>query len=79
MWTAICACATFCLYFADLEADVLQTATGSKLVWPSIIEATQNHPDAYVSERTQYSKRSWTGQNQKWGLTRPCCNIHSLA
>lgn len=46
---------SFCLYFADLEADVLQTAPGRDLVWPSIIEATQNQPDAYVSERTQYS------------------------
>lgn len=33
---AICTCATFSLYFADLEAEAFHTATSIDQIWPSI-------------------------------------------
>lgn len=43
---------TFNLYFTDLEAEDLQTATGSELVWPSIIGTRRRRHNAYASERS---------------------------
>lgn len=56
MACAIFACATFSLYFANLEAEALQRATSSVLVWPSIIGTMWRLRDTDVFELTQHFK-----------------------
>lgn len=35
---AICTCANFCLYLADLEAEISQTVTGTDPVWLFLLQ-----------------------------------------
>lgn len=75
MWTAICACATFCLYFVYLvvgqrAADVVQTATGSKLVWPSIIEQHRTTPMPMCLKELNIHKGHGQARKPEMGINK---------
>lgn len=72
---AICACATFHLYYADLEAEGWQSETCSGQYGQVLLEWCEDAPDASVSERTHYFKiPGWAWPHIEIYFNKMCSN-----